>query len=262
MKKYPISVFIIAKNEAERIAITINSVRDWVDEIIVIDSGSQDDTVAIAEGLGAKVRFNEWPGYGQQKIFGESLCKNDWLLNLDADEEITPELKQSICLRFEQGEPDCSAYKFYWKTLFHLEDKAPPPFAAGSSCIRLYNKTAAGFRDSTVHDSVVVRSGKTEVLKGFMHHRSFENLDKWTAKVNFYTSQQAQDLFKKGRNPSPVRMLFEPFFAFFKNYFFRRYFVYGIDGFVGSFIYAYAKLMRLAKARELFYKARFNDPQK
>ena len=87
--KLPLSVFIIAVNEADRIALTINSVRDWADEVIVIDSGSTDDTVAVAESHGARVVFNEWNGYGPQKVFGETLCRNDWLLNLDADEEVT-----------------------------------------------------------------------------------------------------------------------------------------------------------------------------
>lgn len=254
MKKYPISVFIIAKNEEERIGITIKSVSDWVDEIIVIDSGSQDKTVEIAQELGAKVVFNEWPGYGQQKIFGEALCHNDWVLNLDADEEISPPLKHHILKLFDDGTPDCSAYRIYWKMLFRIEEQAPPPFAPGSSCIRLYNKQYAGFRDSAVHDSVVVHSGKTGKLKGFIYHRCFKHLDQWTEKVNFYSSMQAKDLFTKGRNPSILRILGEPFFAFFKAYIIRRYFIYGVDGFVGSFIYAYARLIRLAKARELFYR--------
>ncbi|MEP2437055.1 MAG: glycosyltransferase, partial [Roseibium sp.] len=78
----PISVFIIAKDEADRIGRTITSVRDWVDEVIVIDSGSSDGTVAVAEQLGARVLENAWPGYGPQKRFGEDQCRNDWLLNL------------------------------------------------------------------------------------------------------------------------------------------------------------------------------------
>ena len=73
MEKLPVSVFIIARNEADRIPLTIHSVRDWVDEVIVIDSGSEDDTVQVAESLGAQVVFNEWRGYGPQKVFGESL---------------------------------------------------------------------------------------------------------------------------------------------------------------------------------------------
>lgn len=99
----PISVFVIAKNEADRIPHTINSVVDWVDEVHVIDSGSEDNTRDVSRELGANVVFNEWPGYGPQKNFGESLCRNKWLINLDADEEITPELREQITLLFAGG---------------------------------------------------------------------------------------------------------------------------------------------------------------
>ncbi len=88
--RLPLSVFIIARDEADRIARPIESVIGWVDEVIVIDSGSTDETVAVAEQLGARVIRNDWPGYGPQKRFGEDQCRNDWLLNLDADEEVTP----------------------------------------------------------------------------------------------------------------------------------------------------------------------------
>ena len=91
-----ISAFIITKNEASRVAKAINSVKDIAEEIIVVDSGSVDDTVSIAESLGAKVIFNEWPGYVKQKSFAESLCKNNWVLNIDADEELTQELQAEI----------------------------------------------------------------------------------------------------------------------------------------------------------------------
>src|SRR5438132_13638376 len=90
MQRLPISAFIIAKNEADRIARAILSVRDWVDEVIVIDSGSTDNTVALSESLGARCMFNAWSGFGPQKVFGETQCRNKWLLNLDADAELTP----------------------------------------------------------------------------------------------------------------------------------------------------------------------------
>jgi len=250
-EKLPISVFIIAKNEADRIEKPILSVKDWVDEIIVIDSGSTDDTVAVSAKLGAKVLFNEWNGYGAQKIFGENQCRNNWLLNLDADEEISQPLAENIKKLFSDNGSENNAYKIKWKILFPLEKK-PPMFAPGGEFIRLYRKDKAGFRDSTVHDSVVIREGSVGKLNGLVLHRCFRSLPHWVEKLNFYSSMQAQDFLAKGRKPSSFRIIFEPFFAFLKAYFLRRYFLYGIDGFVGSFLYAYGRLMRLAKARELF----------
>lgn len=91
MSKSPISVFIVTLNEENNIQRAIRSV-SFADEVIVVDSGSSDNTVALAESLGAKVIFNEWPGYAKQKQFAMQLCKHDWVLNLDADEEVTKAL--------------------------------------------------------------------------------------------------------------------------------------------------------------------------
>ena len=93
-KKMPISCFIIARDEEQRIGRTIRSVIDWVDEVILIDSGSTDKTVEIANALGARTLFNKWPGYGPQKRFAEEQCSHDWVLNLDADEVVTQALQR------------------------------------------------------------------------------------------------------------------------------------------------------------------------
>ena len=87
----PISVTIIAQDEADRIGMAIASVRDWVDEVVVVDSGSTDGTPEIAQSLGARVIHHDWPGYGQQKRFAEDQAQNDWILNIDADERILPD---------------------------------------------------------------------------------------------------------------------------------------------------------------------------
>ena len=256
--KLPISVFIIAKNEADRIDKPIKSVSEWVDEVIVIDSGSDDDTVKVSEALGARVVFNAWKGYGPQKIFGESLCTHDWLLNLDADEEVTPQLATSIKKIFAEGVPKHQAYTLTRKLLFRFETK-PPLLAPGDKPVRLYHKDYAGFKDSTVHDSVLVREGSIGALDGIIVHRCFRGLEHWVNKINFYSTMQAEDFVKKGRRPSRIRIIFEPALSFLKALFLRRYVLYGIDGFIGSFLYAYARLLRLAKARELLKEKKFNE---
>jgi glycosyltransferase involved in cell wall biosynthesis len=250
MEKLPVSVFIIAQNEADRIPLTIQSVSDWADEIIVIDSGSEDDTVAVSESLGARVVFNEWRGYGPQKVFGEGLCRNDWLLNLDADEEVSPELAASIRAVFH-GEPACSAYRLPILPLhsFQLRGHA---WTATHRPVRLYRKGRAGFKDSPVHDSVVVREGRTGTLRGMVNHRSFRSLSHHVDKVNSYSSAQAEDRFAKGRNPWAVELVAVPPLAFLKQYLLRREFVNGIDGVIVSYMYAFQRFIRLAKTRERF----------
>ena len=255
MPTLPISVFIIAKNEADRIGITINSVKEWVDEVIVVDSGSQDDTVAISASLGARVVFNEWRGYGAQKIHGESLCRNLWVMNIDADEEISPQLRDEIGRLFERGEPPCAAYRMLRTELYNFHDQ-PSMWAPASDWVRLYRKDQAGYKDSPVHDSVVVRQGKLGHLKGRMYHRSFRSYRHHVDKVNINSSAQAAELFRKGRNPSWLVLLLTPPLAFFKSLILRREIVNGIDGVMISYMFAFQRFIRLAKARELHQLAK------
>jgi glycosyltransferase involved in cell wall biosynthesis len=256
----PISVFIIARDEADRIPCTINSVRDWADEVIVIDSGSTDDTVKVSESLGARVVFNAWKGYGPQKIFGESLCRNRWLLNLDADEEISPELAREIQALFADGEPREKGYWLRILALYRFQKKLPP-FAAGTKQLRLYDKTYAGFRDSTVHDTVIPKTAPESerfalpLLAAPVVHRCFRSYTHAVAKINFYSGEQAQDLFRKGTNPPAYVIILTPLLTFLKCYFLRKYVLYGLDGFIQSCIYAFSRTIRLAKARELFQEA-------
>ncbi len=251
--KLPISVFIITKDEEERLSYAINSVRDWVDEILVIDSGSSDSTVSLAEKLGARVMYNEWKGFGAQKIFGENQCRNKWILNIDADEEITEEVKANIFKVFENGEPTEAAFNMHWKMLFLTQSKAPD-IGVTSNFIRLYNKEKAGFRDSTIHDSVVIKQsgGSLGEIEGYVNHRCFKSLKHWADKINYYTTLQAEEWVAKGRKAPGVRIVIEPILAFFKSLFIRKYFLYGIDGFMASIMYAYSKTLRLAKVRELY----------
>ena len=249
MDKIPLSVFIIAKNEADRIPLVIRAVRDWVDEVIVVDSGSDDDTVAVGEGLGARVVFNAWRGYGPQKVFAEGLCRNDWLLNLDADEEVSPQLGEEIRGLFRAGEPPCAAYTLPILPLYPFQDSGHP-WTAFHHPVRLYRRDQAGFKDELVHDSVVVREGRVGHLKGMVLHRSFRSLAHHVEKVNGYSSAQAEVLAARGRDPGLLALLLTPILAFFKQLILRREFVNGTDGIVVSYMYAFQRFIRLAKTRE------------
>jgi len=258
MGKLPVSVFIIAKNEADRIPIVIRAVRDWVDEVIVIDSGSADDTVAVSESLGVRVLFNAWRGYGPQKVFAEAQCRNSWLLNLDADEEVSAELAQEIRTLFNAGEPACAAYTLPILPLYPFQTSGHP-WTAFHHPVRLYRKDLAGFKDELVHDSVVVHAGRIGHLKGMVIHRSFRSLAHHVDKVNSYSSAQAEVLAARGRDPGLLALLLTPILAFFKQYFLRREFVNGVDGIVVSYMYAFQRFIRLAKTRERQRLARRKD---
>lgn len=255
----PVSVFIIAQNEADRIPLTIKSVIDWADEVHVIDSGSKDNTQEVSRELGANVVFHAWEGYGQQKIFGESLCRNHWLLNLDADEEVTPALRDEILALFKDGkEPPLQAYGMPI-SLVHFLDEDGALFGRTVYPARLYDKRVAGFRDSSVHDSVIWKDGRTDEsygqLKGVLNHRSFRSYAHMVEKINFYSTMQAQDMFDRGRRPSPLRIASEPIVAFFKAWIGRRYITRGMTGYIESLLYSFGRTLRLAKTRALYLQA-------
>jgi len=249
-EKLPISVFIIAKNEADRISTTINSVKDWTSEVIVIDSGSTDDTVTVANFQGARVVYNEWEGYGLQKRFGENECENDWLINLDADEEISPELAKEIKSLFADGEPEMSGYIMPVRDMLPHEKKLAP-LAHNNPCLRLYNRTKGRFSDSPVHDSVIIEEGQVGELKSPIYHRSFRNVAHAIEKLNSYSSVQAEHLRKKRVKFFYARLVFEFPFSFIKAYFVRMYILRGWRGFIYAMIYAFSRFARLAKYMEI-----------
>lgn len=252
-------MFIITKDEEERIAKSINSVVSWVNEVIVIDSGSQDRTVEIANILGAKVINNPWPGYVKQKIFGENLCANDWIINIDADEEVSKELRNRIEDLFTLGEPKEKIYRLNIVVVQRNEDFVRK-FAPRNTPIRFYHRKYASFsfKDelNLTHDSVNPKDAVTKIvlLKNPVFHRSMISIKQMISKANMVTDMQGLDLYNKGRKPYLLRIIFEPFFYFFKSYILRRHFLFGIHGFIDSVIHSYTRFIRLAKARELFDK--------
>ncbi len=256
-----ISAFIITKNEEKLIAIAINSLKELTDEIILVDSGSTDNTVKIAKDLGAKVYLNEWKGYVEQKSFAEKLCQHDWILNIDADEELSPKLKNEIKELCQSSKLDNSEFYAYKINLviMHRTDRKIRPFAPSNCVIRFYNRRYCSFANSkinTTHDSVMFnpdinQENKIGTFKNIGYHRSFVSLEQQIAKANFYSSEQAKDMLKNKRIPSRLRIIAELPFFFFKVYFLRRYFIFGFDGFVDSAVCAFRRFIRLAKAREL-----------
>jgi len=255
MAKTPVSVFIIAKNEADRIHRVIDAVSEWADEVIVVDSGSTDETVQVAERCGARVFFREWTGYGPQKVFAESLCRNTWVLNLDADEEVSEKLGAEIRQALASATPAHSAYRLPILPLYPFQQSGHR-WTAFHKPVRLYRRDCAGFKDHPVHDSVIVRSGSIGTFREPVLHRSFRSLSHHVDKVNSYSSAQSESLFEAGREPSGLIILLTPFAAFFKQLLLRREFVNGVDGIIVSYMYAFQRFIRLAKTRERFLNSR------
>ena len=251
----PLSIFIITKNEAERISQIIKAAQKInPDEILVIDSGSDDETCKIAQDLGAKVIFNKWDGYGKQKVFGENQCRNNWILNIDADEEISPELALEIREIFlKKANENLCGFRVKIVNKFRFETK-PKKFAYYYNQLRLYNLEFAGFSSSTVHDSVLLKNNIKDIgqLKNIIYHQSFKSYYHWIEKINSYSQMQAEDSFKKGKCPSLAKVFFTPITAFLKAYFVRRYFIYGFDGLIYSYLFSFSRFVKAIKIRELY----------
>jgi glycosyltransferase involved in cell wall biosynthesis len=243
----PLSIFIIAKNEVDRIGPTLESVRGLSDDIVVIDSGSSDGTQDLAASLGARVIFNAWSGYGLQKQFGEDQCRHDWLLNIDADEVVTADLAASIRAIFSAPNLQPCGYETDIIEMFPGEAR-PHPWAFRLSPVRLYHKQVGRYSPSPVHDRVdLVKDAKIHRLKGVIEHRSIRSLGHELIKLNAYADMQADDLDKKGRKIGAFRVIAEFPLAFLKAYVTRRHFVRGLYGFMTAMNYAFYRYLRLAK---------------
>jgi glycosyltransferase involved in cell wall biosynthesis len=248
----PLSIFLIAKNEGGRIGRTLQAVAGLADEVIVVDSGSGDDTVAIAEAAGARVIVNApFPGYGPQKRFAEEACRNDWVLNIDADEVVSPELRDEIGRLFAAGTDMADAYEIRIIDMLPGET-APPPLAYSVSPVRLYRLSRGRYRNSTVHDRVELQAGaRTARLKAPILHYSITSIGDQMEKLQRYSTMQAKDLLASGRVPSRLRIIAEFPISFLKAYVGRRYALRGVYGYLVSLNYAYYRSLRLAKAYEL-----------
>ena len=243
----PLSVFIIAQNEADRIGRTIAAVKDLSDDIVLVDSGSTDGTQAIAADLGARVLHNDWPGYGRQKRFAEDQCRHDWLLNIDADEVLPATLVAEIAALFAAGDPAQDAYKIRIAEIFPGE-AAPHRFAYALAPVRLYRRDKGRYSPSPVHDRVdLVEGARVGKLKSTIHHYSVRSLGEQMDKLNAYSDAQADDLDKRGVTLSAFRLMAEFPANFIKAYIGRRHALRGVYGFMTAMNFAFYRYLRVAK---------------
>jgi glycosyltransferase involved in cell wall biosynthesis len=252
--RLPVSVFYIASQEADRITESLASVQEWVSEIVVVVGDEMDPTAKVARCHGARVLANPWRGYGPQKRFAEEQCRERWLFNLDADEVVSPQLREQLTALFSNGKPELDAYRMPIRFRFAFESR-PHRWAYYNSPPRLYDRQKARFRDHPVHDSVIPLDSsqpwRVGWIRGDIYHCSFRSLTHFIEKLNYYSDMQAQSLHAAGRSPWTIRVLLEPFVAFAKCYFARRYFLHGAHGITYAALWAVMRMARLAKAREL-----------
>ena len=243
----PLSIFVITRNEEDRLGRTLSAVRHLSDDIVVVDSHSTDATREIAERHGARVVVNDFEGYGPQKRFAEDQCRHPWLLNLDADEVVPPDLAAEIEALFAVGDPAIDAFEIRIAEIFPGE-AAPHRFAYALAPVRLYRRSAGRYSASPVHDRVDLGEGaRIGRLRGTVHHFSVRSLGDQVAKLNSYTDAQAEDLDKRGIGLSRVRLFAEFPLAFLKAYVGRRHILRGTYGFMTAMNFAFYRYLRVAK---------------
>lgn len=241
----PVSVIVITKNAAAHIERALRSVA-WADERIVVDCGSDDDTVARARPLATHVESHPWAGYGAQKNHAASLARHDWVLSLDADEAVTDALRGEIAAL--RPEVERAAYRmprvtWYLGAWIRSTDWYP------DRAVRLYDRRRARWDDRPVHEALIVE-GSIGELAGEIEHRPYADVSEHLTRMNHYTSLSAQHMFVQGRRASAWHFLVHPPAAFLRNYLARGGVRDGVPGLIVSLTGAVYVLLKYVKLWE------------
>lgn len=252
-RKIPVSVFIITLNEAKNIGACLDRLAEF-DEVILVDSGSTDGTVGIAERHdNVKSSFNEWPGFGRQKAHALSLCSNEWVLNLDADEIPTDEYIEEVRRVVEADEADAleSARVLYrWGA-------RPKDFGRDDRLVRLFRKSRGHYPPRGVHESVSV-SGRVVRTNAAIEHHENLGYSRRVDKANRYSLARARDKFERGDRAGAMTLLLIFPVTFARLYLFKGHFRDGVDGLLTSMNAAFYAFMKYAKLWEM---RRGRDPE-
>ncbi len=246
---YPITVTIITLNEEKTIASAIQSVQ-WADEILIVDSGSTDQTVEIAKKLGARVIYNPWPGYGKQKNFAQNQAQNDWVLNIDGDERIPPELAAEIQSTLRQvttktlGFEDLCAMSFPRKT-FYLGRWIRHGGWYPNVLTRLGNRKTCQWSEPQVHEELVVQ-GRTLRLQNALEHFGFPSIHHQILTNLRFSKLGSEDLHRRGASGGLLKLLLKPLGKFIETFFLKFGFLDGLPGFIISINAAHSMFLKHA----------------
>jgi glycosyltransferase involved in cell wall biosynthesis len=256
-----LSVAIVTFNEEENLARTLSSVA-FADQILVVDSGSTDRTVEIARTFNTTVLERPWPGFAAQKNFALSQCTGDWILSLDADEELSPELQQEIRQTLSRRPPSFDAFYLKRRNLFLGRWIKHGGFYPDPK-LRLFRRNLAllpQFEDRPVHETIRFH-GPTATLDYDLLHHAYPTLSSYIEHMDRYSSLGAQLLVDKGRTSANIfsffaRIVIVPLLGFKWNYIFRGGFLDGREGLLLHLYHACYASWKYAKAWELARKPR------
>ena len=246
----PLSVVLIAHNAAAQLPECLASVA-FADEVVVVDSGSSDGSAEVATRYGARVIAKEWLGFGRQKQFAVEQAAHDWVLCLDADERVSPELAASVVRTLHA--PTTPVYRMARRNRF-LGSWLQHGEGYPDWSLRLFDRRHARWSDDEVHEKVlyaVAPGTPVGTLMGDLLHESGEDLGRYLEKQNRYTALAARDLYRQGRRAGLAEVTLSPLLRFFKFYFLRLGFLDGVPGLVHISIGCMNSFMKYAKLIEL-----------
>jgi glycosyltransferase involved in cell wall biosynthesis len=257
----PVSCYIRTLNEERFLGRVIAAAREVVDEIVIVDSGSKDGTVAIAQAAGARVIHQEWLGNGRQKRFGEDQCRNDFVLDLDADEVVSPALAAEIRALFAAGPPPLPIYEMRLVTVPPV-GKPWTNISVAHRC-KLYDRRVVRAPDHKAWDQFEVPAGvEVGKLTGDLLHYSFRDLAQLVEKLNRVSTVRARDGKQAGRVAVAARVLFAWPFYFLRHYVMRGLFRAGFYGLAVASISASGRWLRDAKMYERILADRQRPPSR
>jgi len=256
----PISAVIISYNEEKNIARCIKSLLNVADEIVVVDSDSTDRTTAIAKSLGARVITHSFEGYKEQKNFAAKQAENKYILSLDSDEALSPELEKSILEVKEDLAYD--AYSFnrfnhYCGSWIKHSNWYP------DRKLRLFNREKGEWGGTNPHDRYILQPGSRSLhLKGDLLHWVLDTYEEHIEKANKFSSIAAHEYFKMGKKATALKIIMHFSWRFFKAYFLKRGFLDGYNGFAISSLSAYTSFLKYLKLRQLNKEAAQKEVEK
>jgi len=250
-----LSVTVITRNEAADIGAALASVA-WADEIVVVDSESTDQTVAIARQHTERIVVREWPGYVDQKNYAASIASHDWILSLDADERITPPLAGEIRTLLD-GTPQAAAFRIP-RVTWHLGRWIRSTDWFPDHQLRLYDRRVAQWTGRYVHEAVTVR-GAVGTLRGELQHYAYRDISDHLETIDRYTTYAARQMHEAGRRAGLLQIAGHPPLAFLRNYLAHAGIRDGVPGFIISAMNAYYVFLKFAKLWELQHASAPSD---